>query len=368
MTQVQPERAGGLAGRARSAPFTPGAPSNPPELADYPETLAGPVPRTAGGPADPRPSSSSGATPRTTASPRATSSAARSARSPRWSATSRGRPPPSTPTSSRWSAASSTIADVAADYVNCTQCGACELRCPNTLFTGDFYRFRTRTVDVVKAVRALAVESGIHQPQLADLERAHRPAHPRAGARRDAGQPGAGPRLGRGAGHPDRRRDGAVRRLRGRVLPHVRAAGRRPDAAAGRLRVRPDGRAVVLRRPGRRDGLRRPGPAVRPAQPRQLAGHRHQAGARARPARLHQLHRGLPEVLRRGVRHRGRAGRSRCSPSCCAQGRLDADGAGRPGDHLPRPVPAQQAQGHLGRSRARSCAPSRACGSRTSTG
>ena len=56
------------------------------------------------------------------------------------------------------------IADMAADYVNCTQCGACELRCPNTLFTGDFYRFRTRTVDVVKAVRALAVDSGVHQP------------------------------------------------------------------------------------------------------------------------------------------------------------------------------------------------------------
>jgi heterodisulfide reductase subunit D len=57
-----------------------------------------------------------------------------------------------------------TIADVARDYVHCTQCGACELRCPNTLFTGDFYRFRTRTVDLVKAMRALAVESGIHQP------------------------------------------------------------------------------------------------------------------------------------------------------------------------------------------------------------
>lgn len=56
-----------------------------------------------------------------------------------------------------------TIADVAEDYVNCTQCGACELRCPNTLFTGDFYRFRTRTVDVVKAMRTLAVDSGIHQ-------------------------------------------------------------------------------------------------------------------------------------------------------------------------------------------------------------
>ncbi len=58
-----------------------------------------------------------------------------------------------------------TIEEVASDYVNCTQCGACELRCPNTLFTGDFYRFRTRTVDVVKAVRAFAVESGVHQPE-----------------------------------------------------------------------------------------------------------------------------------------------------------------------------------------------------------
>ena len=57
------------------------------------------------------------------------------------------------------------IEDVARDYVHCTQCGACELRCPNTLFTGDFYRFRTRTVQLVRAMRALAVDSGIHQPQ-----------------------------------------------------------------------------------------------------------------------------------------------------------------------------------------------------------
>jgi len=56
------------------------------------------------------------------------------------------------------------VADIAADYVNCTQSGACELRCPHTLFTGDFYRFRTRTVDIVQAVRALAVDKGIHQP------------------------------------------------------------------------------------------------------------------------------------------------------------------------------------------------------------
>lgn len=55
------------------------------------------------------------------------------------------------------------LEDVADDYVHCTMCGACELRCPNTLFTGDFYRFRQRTIDVVKAVRAAAVEAGIHQ-------------------------------------------------------------------------------------------------------------------------------------------------------------------------------------------------------------
>jgi heterodisulfide reductase subunit D len=56
------------------------------------------------------------------------------------------------------------VEDAARDYVHCTQCGACELRCPNTLFTGDFYRYRTRTVDVVKAMRALAVEQGVEQP------------------------------------------------------------------------------------------------------------------------------------------------------------------------------------------------------------
>jgi len=56
------------------------------------------------------------------------------------------------------------VEDVADDYIHCVQCGACELRCPNTLFTGDFYRHRTRTVDVVKAMRALAVDSGVEQP------------------------------------------------------------------------------------------------------------------------------------------------------------------------------------------------------------
>jgi heterodisulfide reductase subunit D len=56
------------------------------------------------------------------------------------------------------------VGEVIEDYVNCTLCGACELRCPNTLFTGDFYRHRTQTVKVVKAMRSLAVRSGVEQP------------------------------------------------------------------------------------------------------------------------------------------------------------------------------------------------------------
>ena len=82
---------------------------------------------------------------------------------------------------------------------------------------------------------------GVRRPPaaVADLERAHRRADPRAGAGRGRDQPGAGPGLGRRAGSPDRRRDGAVRRLRGRVLPHLGAAGggadpaRRPASSSG---------------------------------------------------------------------------------------------------------------------------------------
>lgn len=55
------------------------------------------------------------------------------------------------------------IGDVAEDYVHCTLCGGCELRCPNTLFVGDFYRNRTRTVELVKRMRALAVRAGFEQ-------------------------------------------------------------------------------------------------------------------------------------------------------------------------------------------------------------
>ena len=155
--------------------------------------------------------------------------------------------------------------------------------------------------------------------ELAGLERAHRPAHARAGARRDAGQPGAGARLGRGPRPPDRRRDGPVRRLRGRVLPDVGAAGGGPDAAAGRLRVRPDGRAVVLRRAGRRDGLRRAGRSGSP-------GTTWTTGGRPAPSGCWCSTRTTTSASPRTTRStsaRSSTSRScsssRCSPSCCAR-------------------------------------------------
>ena len=100
------------------------------------------------------------------------------------------------------------------------------------------------------------------------------------------------------------------------------AASGRPDAPAGGGRVRPHARAVVLRRAGRGDGLRRAGDALRAPQPRRLARGRRQADDRARPARLHHVHRGLPAVLRR---RRSTTWRS-CWPSSywpgsCATGR-----------------------------------------------
>jgi heterodisulfide reductase subunit D len=42
------------------------------------------------------------------------------------------------------------LEDAYEQYAYCTQCGACELRCPNTLFTGDFYRNRTQLVQAVE--------------------------------------------------------------------------------------------------------------------------------------------------------------------------------------------------------------------------
>ena len=53
------------------------------------------------------------------------------------------------------------LANVREQVTNCLECGACELRCPNTLFAGDFYGASTTTVDLVRKVRRDLVASEI---------------------------------------------------------------------------------------------------------------------------------------------------------------------------------------------------------------
>ncbi len=57
------------------------------------------------------------------------------------------------------------LEDVRGQVTNCLECGACELRCPNTLFAGDFYGTSTTTVDLVRKVRRdlVAAEIGFEK-------------------------------------------------------------------------------------------------------------------------------------------------------------------------------------------------------------
>ena len=224
-----------------------------------------------------------------------------------------------------------TLEDVADDYMHCTMCGACELRCPNTLFTGDFYRFRQRTIDVVKAMRALAVQERDPSEELAALGGADRPVGQRAGARLDAGdlrQQGAG--VGGGPRSPDRWRDGAVRGLRGGVQAALGAARGRAVAASVGGRVRVDGPAVVLRRPDVGDGLRRRRSQDGRAQHARLAQDGHEADHLPGPARLHHDHRALSGARSELRRVRGRA-RGRSDRRGDPGGQAEADHAGASG-------------------------------------
>lgn len=54
------------------------------------------------------------------------------------------------------------LAELANSFTYCLECGACELRCPTTLFAGDFYKATTTTVDLVRKVRRDLVAQGIY--------------------------------------------------------------------------------------------------------------------------------------------------------------------------------------------------------------
>jgi heterodisulfide reductase subunit D len=49
-------------------------------------------------------------------------------------------------------------------FTHCLQCGACEVRCPNTLFMADFYKTALTTVELVRKVRSDLVREGVGYP------------------------------------------------------------------------------------------------------------------------------------------------------------------------------------------------------------
>lgn len=49
-------------------------------------------------------------------------------------------------------------------FTHCLQCGACEIRCPNTLFMADFYKTALTTVELVRKVRSDLVREGVGYP------------------------------------------------------------------------------------------------------------------------------------------------------------------------------------------------------------
>ncbi|MDT8421877.1 MAG: (Fe-S)-binding protein [Desulfuromonadales bacterium] len=53
----------------------------------------------------------------------------------------------------------------------CLECGACQLRCPNTLYTGDFYGQTTTTIDLVRKIRRDLIAQGTPPTNWDDVAR-----------------------------------------------------------------------------------------------------------------------------------------------------------------------------------------------------
>ena len=110
------------------------------------------------------------------------------------------------------------LEEVADDYVHCTQCGGCEVRCPNSLMVGDFYRARTETTKVVRAVRAMiAGRSGRHRAVRCLI--CHVRPRVRLVARRRRCKTGSSPRKARRPGGTITRKASARRLVHAGIKP-----------------------------------------------------------------------------------------------------------------------------------------------------
>ncbi len=60
--------------------------------------------------------------------------------------------------------------ELADTFTHCLQCGACEVRCPNTLFMADFYKTALTTVELVRKVRSDLVRGGVGYPNSTQVQ------------------------------------------------------------------------------------------------------------------------------------------------------------------------------------------------------
>ena len=241
------------------------------------------------------------------------------------------------------------IEDVADDYVHCVQCGACEIRCPNTLFVGDFYQARTETVKVVRAARALMVDKGLDREGWKLWNRLTRDLtnEPVLGTT-DEGQP-------QGQAYVRNWADGLNIPIGGETIMFV-------DCEAAFYRTsNTRATAQVLQKAGVEFGLMNEqwccgGPAaemgyveqsrdVRRTQRKRLARIGSEAHHRDRAARLHPFHRGLSGLLRCGLRLRGGPDRG-TGRGAHQRGQAGPGQADQQDRHLSRPVSTEQAQEH----------------------
>lgn len=63
------------------------------------------------------------------------------------------------------------LSDLVDSITLCLECGACELRCPNTLYTGDFYGQTTTLVDLVRKVRRDLIAQGTPPSNWEDVDK-----------------------------------------------------------------------------------------------------------------------------------------------------------------------------------------------------
>ena len=57
------------------------------------------------------------------------------------------------------------------EFIHCLECGQCELKCQNTMFGGDFYKYSTTTVDLVRKMRRDLYAQGIKYDGIEEVEK-----------------------------------------------------------------------------------------------------------------------------------------------------------------------------------------------------